>query len=73
MWFCPSCLTLLSVFSRGSQQFEVADVWYVPTLRRDQHDWPSPQRQEAKIPDQVKEQQLVSQFQRNLPLVSGCI
>lgn len=47
----------------------MADVRHVPTLRGDHHDRASPQRQETQIPDQIQEQQLVSQVQRELQFV----
>lgn len=60
---------LVSAFSHRRQRFEVADVGDVPTLRGGRHDRASPQRQETQVPDQVQEQQLVAQVQRELPLV----
>lgn len=48
----------------------MADVWHVPTVRGDHHDRASPQRQETQIPDQIQEQQLVAQVQRDLQFVS---
>ena len=51
----------------------MADVRDVPTLRGGQRDRTSPQQQEAQVPDQVEEQQLVSQVQRDLQLVSAAV
>lgn len=48
----------------------MANVWHVPALHRGHHDRSSPQRQKAQISDKIQEQQLVSQVQRDLPLVS---
>lgn len=48
----------------------MADVRHVPTLRGDHHNWASPQQQEAQIPDQIQEQQLVSKVQWELQFVS---
>lgn len=57
-------------YSCGGQWLKMADVWHVQTLCGDHHDRSSPQWQETEVPDQVQEQQLVSQVQWNLPFVS---
>ena len=55
--------------SCGSQRLKVADVWNVPPLCGDHLDRTEPQRQEAQVSDQVQEQQLGTQIQRDLLLV----
>lgn len=61
-------VTLFS--SCGSQWPEVANVWHVPSIRWNNHDWAPSEWQEEEVHDQVKEQQLGSQIQWNLSLVS---
>lgn len=61
-------VTLFS--SCGSQRPEVADIWHVPSLRRNHHDWAPSKWQEEEVHNKVKEQQLGSQIQWNFSLVS---
>jgi len=49
--------------SCGSQRPEVANVWHVPSVCGNHHDWAPSEWQEEEVHNQVKEQQLGSQVQ----------
>lgn len=56
--------------SCGSQWPEVADIWHVPSICWNHHDWAPPEWQEEEVHNQVKEQQLGSKIQWNVSFVS---
>ena len=59
-------------FSCCGQWPQVADNSHVPPICWSSPHWPTPQWQEEETLNQVKEQQLVSQIQWNIPFVSTC-
>ena len=60
---------MAGAFSGRRQRPQVEDDQYVPAVCRSQSDWSASERKETETFDEVEEQQLVAEVQRNVPLV----